>query len=775
MRVASLLIVLAPLGIGACSSIWGLPDVPAAPDGGSDGGIFGDGTIGDAPQDTGSALDSSVAAEAGPDAGAAEASACLSGVTCAPSGCVLGSTVCDDAGQVLCGSPVNQPNGAACDAGAVCSGGSCVACAAGSDCSEAGSCQSMTLACSTGSPVCTSHGNKTDGTPCGGGQYCENGACLPCTNGAACPPSANPCHQGALSCGDGGGITCTDTGQNAADGTSCGTNDVCFQGGCVACTAGTSCNPGANPCQTGTTSCASGQQTCSSPRNVTDGTPCGTNMVCGAGQCVACTAGASCNPGGDVCQTGTIACGTGSPVCANTTNAADGTSCGANQVCFHGTCGPCTVGAACSPGGNACQTGTTSCVTGQPVCNGTGDVADGTACGSGGACCSGTCVNESGDAANCGRCGHGCQGGSCASGKCLPVTLESPQVNPIGLAVDSTSIYWTNVGNNSTGRTVSKAHLDGTAPVVLNNTVNAQPDSVAVDSTSVYWSNDIEIGGAILKVPLAGGTPTTVTTSSNPREVVVDATNVYWVAGSNGYNQVLQQPLAGGAATTLATTFVQTQMAVDSTNVYFTTGTACCAQGTSACCGMASLEKVPIGGGTTTKLAAASYPTSVTFDSSLVYWADGVLEKVPIAGGSVSTVSPSASAVAVDAALVYWTTGTAVMAQAKTGGTPITLATGPGVVQLGRIVLDATSVYWVQTGDLSQLHRWGHHEGREAVSAQSRWLFLLLPVTMASCASIEGVVDVPVPDEGGALDGSSDGTVGEASDGPESFGLERRW
>ena len=56
--------------------------------------------------------------------------------------------------------------------------------------------------------------------------------------------------------------------------------------------------------------------------------------------------------------------------------------------------------------------------------------------GAGGSCaapallCAGVCVDPSSDDANCGSCGHSCQGGTCQSAMCQPVTLASGQAYP---------------------------------------------------------------------------------------------------------------------------------------------------------------------------------------------------------------------------------------------------------------------------------------------------------------------------------------------------------
>ena len=187
-----------------------------------------------------------------------------------------------------------------------------------------------------------------------------------CAGGAACSAAGNPCRTGTTSCAS-GVAACAITG-TLSDGTPCGANQVCHGGACTACAAGILCNPSGNPCQSGVTSCASGVSTCAAMGNAADGTPCGTNQVCLNGACGACTAGASCHPNGNVCLTGTISCSAGQPTCVSTGDVADGTACPAG-ICCGGAC------AACPPSSNqtlSCSGGacTFGCTGGLTLCGG---------------------------------------------------------------------------------------------------------------------------------------------------------------------------------------------------------------------------------------------------------------------------------------------------------------------------------------------------------------------------------------------------------------------
>jgi alpha-tubulin suppressor-like RCC1 family protein len=328
---------------------------------------------------------------------------CTAGTACPlANSCHVGRISCGDGGPACSDTGTFQSDGTSCGGrdgggadggtGMVCSSGDCVACAAGAACTLSGQpCKLGQTSCGTGVPVCMQAGNVKDGMGCGSGMICSGGACVACSDGTSCVPT-NPCDQGKLSC-TGGAPSCVDQQTTLMDGTTCGTDQVCSAGACIACNAGGACSlPATEPCRTGATSCNTGQPVCVENGNVTNGNTCGNGMVCDDGACVACATGSACTPT-NPCHTGTLTCGAGTPTCVDSTTAVkDGTTCGTNEVCASGTCVVCTANQDCTPSNTTCKAGKTSCATGASVCMVSGNANDGSNCGTNQVCSGGSCV-----------------------------------------------------------------------------------------------------------------------------------------------------------------------------------------------------------------------------------------------------------------------------------------------------------------------------------------------------------------------------------------------
>jgi hypothetical protein len=173
------------------------------------------------------------------------------------------------------------------------------------------------------------------------------------------------------------------------------------------------------------------------------------------------------------------------------------------------------------------------------------------------------------------------------------------------------------------------------------------PAHIAVDETSVYWT---ETAGGVLRVPLAGGTPSTVATSTGAWNIALDATNVYWTTNDG----VMMAAKAGGTASRLSgqgPLFPTEGIAVDATNVYW--GSNLMPPG---------LMTVPVQGGSQSVLYAETPPTApgaLAIDATSVYWSDmsNVVHAGPLRGGTASALATGQTnvvAIAVDDSSAYW-------------------------------------------------------------------------------------------------------------------------
>jgi sugar lactone lactonase YvrE len=265
----------------------------------------------------------------------------------------------------------------------------------------------------------------------------EGNACRTCIDGADCTP-ANACHIGFLSCTAQGPV-CADTGSDKPNGDPCGVDMYCSAGACTPCMQGDTCALVSNPCVQGAIECQTGVPVCAATMvNVADGSPCGANQVCKGGACVACTTGASCTPAADPCHAGAVVCTSGDPVCmATATAVSDGTGCGTNLFCNAGACVACPQGDACQPA-NICHAGHFECGTGSAVCTDDGTPAN--------------------DFQACGAPGQFCQAGSCVTlTDTLSLTGGGGQSGAVG-ALLSTPVTLTlkdGGGNPIVGRTVT--------------------------------------------------------------------------------------------------------------------------------------------------------------------------------------------------------------------------------------------------------------------------------------------------------------------------------
>ena len=398
-------------------------------------------------------------------------------------------------------------NGTMCGTGGECQSGACVCDA--TSCAK-GCCNGQTCVpwASEGSGEC-----GTGGRMCGS---CPNGLCD--TTSGTCSCDSNTCGSGCCNGGPNGNcvpFSMEGNGTCGMGGATCGPcsapTPVCLSGGCV------TCSPGQTQCA------GAGYETCQS--NGTWGstiTPCtGTTPVCVSGACVACTSNIQCMNGS--CDTSTGACTCDSNDCSSgcCSGGANGScvspptpaNCGSNgNSCMSCPTNPANGSFSCSSSGTCLL----SCVNPYSVCtnsycanlgtdpNNCGSCAHvcpagpanstpdcvGMVCGwtcnaPYNACGGASCLDLQTDPLNCGACGHSCQGGTCSAGLCQPISLcTSVHANGYGVAVDATSVYFTDWPSGSTGYVEKCALGGGAASVIYTVAGNAGLQRIIVDKAA---------------------------------------------------------------------------------------------------------------------------------------------------------------------------------------------------------------------------------------------------------------------------------------------------
>jgi|GEM_PF-3061898 len=226
---------------------------------------------------------------------------------------------------------------------------------------------------------------------------------------------------------------------------------------------------------------------------------------------------------------------------------------------------------------------------------------------------------------------------------------------PMGIAVDSTYVYWFSKCDGascSTTGTINKVSINGGPETTLVSGIAYHAFSrfhLAVDDTSIYYIEDPGGGGkgTIKKVGKSGGPITTLASGlPSPVSLTIDTLSVYW---SDRTGKVGKADKNGGGVTILNSTGAPAGIAVDNTSVYWTD---------NAGGGLGAVKKVGINGGTVTTLASGlNTPEPIALDDTSVYWVENGINKVDKNGGNVTILAPNqinAGGVTVDDTNVYW-------------------------------------------------------------------------------------------------------------------------
>jgi hypothetical protein len=309
-------------------------------------------------------------------------------------------------------------------------------------------------------------------------------------------------------------------------------------------------------------------------------------------------------------------------------------------------------------------------------------------------------TNVDNDPLNCGACGHSCLGGACKLQKCEPFQLAST-VQPSGLAVDMTHVYFTSPSQGQIARVQRDGKCTPVAPCPQAFAGSAAldpltgqtrgPTAIVSDGSFVYWTADA--AGLLVKRPasLPPGVLTTLgpAVSTNPGYLALGGGKLWWTtgfgaAGTDPAPHLRSANLDGTGLVAVAnfqspvsTSKGRGGVATDATSVYWaseTEGAVYHAAFTDPPCTEGSLGAVPC-----KAYGSASSPYGVAVDDSFVYWTEptsGTVKKAPKAGGQSSVVATNQDlpqAIAVLGTFVYW--GNA----STTGATAGTIRRAPQV------------------------------------------------------------------------------------------------
>lgn len=204
-------------------------------------------------------------------------------------------------------------------------------------------------------------------------------------------------------------------------------------------------------------------------------------------------------------------------------------------------------------------------------------------------------------------------------------TMATGQTNCQGLAVNATTLFWTNVANDTVQKLASNV-AGPTVPTQINMLSSAKPHGIALDAFNVYWANEgtVAAPATVIGASLSTGVNTQIYTGavgmSDLRNLVIDqASATLFITDFNGSKVVFVGTTGSNPGTLTATPNPQ-GIAISGTTLYWSE------HGIGA-----GVNKIGTNGvGKAVIASGQADPTGIALDSTSVYWtnnSDGTIKK----------------------------------------------------------------------------------------------------------------------------------------------------
>jgi hypothetical protein len=323
---------------------------------------------------------------------------------------------------------------------------------------------------------------------------------------------------------------------------------------------------------------------------------------------------------------------------------------------------------------------------------------------------------------------EGGSGGSCACTGCT--VLAQSQDLPLSIQMSGDTLYWLNYGSGQGAASLMSLPKTGGVPKeVAGNMTHAY--GLQVDPTHLYWASVTSSGdGIIEKVPLAGGSVTTLTTglpapTSNfldeglanvPSEqfLAVNDSTLYFVAFDTCGDQgpVDSIPLTGGTATPFLVN-LPNDAGVGLIQAYGLTLSGSSLFVLNISTALIAILEAPLDGGpVASAVPDLTYPLSLAISGSDILWCDDEVHftngfvRIASAGGSAKTLGSGLTApwgVITDGTSAYWiNNGSECGPEGSIQKAPLD-GSSPAVTLVDdllgpqAIIMDDTYLYWVDS------------------------------------------------------------------------------